>query len=164
MPSRGGTPIANSPPVNNSNHTRCHESRPFPAARSFYRGNKSIQIGNPFKFFGRSMRNSLSMAITLGAAFLCFALVLAHDLQDHSRLGPRNLAVYTLPSQANCEVTCEKTAKAISSKSQVFYPGELACSAFTGHHLLILWFQVPRSLDLTSLTGPIRAHKSPYAL
>jgi hypothetical protein len=66
------------------------------------------------------------MAITLGAAFFCSALVLAHALQDCSRFGLGNFAVYTpSPSPANCEVTCEKIAKVISSKSQVFYPGEL---------------------------------------
>src|SRR6266576_5974765 len=68
------------------------------------------------------------MAITLGTAYLCSVLVLrlAHALQDHSRFGLGNFAVYTpSPSPANCEVTCEKIAKAISSKSQVFYPGEL---------------------------------------
>ena len=101
------------------------------------------------------------MAITLGAAFLCSALVLAHTLQDHSRLGLGNFA--PLPSQADCEVTCEKIAEAISSRSQVFYPGELACSASAVNHLLILWLKALRSLDLTSLTGPIQAHKSPYA-
>ncbi|KAN0114373.1 hypothetical protein V8E52_006869 [Russula decolorans] len=64
------------------------------------------------------------MAITLGAAFLCSVLVLAHALQDRSTFGLGNLAVYTpSPSPANCEVTCEKIAKVISSKSQVFYPG-----------------------------------------
>jgi hypothetical protein len=66
------------------------------------------------------------MAIMLGAALVCSALVLAHALQDHSRSCLGDFAVYTpSPSPANCEVTCEKIAKAISSKSQVFYPGEL---------------------------------------
>jgi hypothetical protein len=66
------------------------------------------------------------MAITLGAAFLCSALILAHALKDHSVFALGDLAVYTpSPSPANCEATCENIAKAISSKSQVFYPGEL---------------------------------------
>jgi hypothetical protein len=69
----------------------------------------------------------IAMTITLGA-FLCSALVLAHALQDHFGfgLGDLDFAVYTpSPSPANFEVTCENIAKAISSKSQVFYPGEL---------------------------------------
>jgi hypothetical protein len=68
------------------------------------------------------------MAITLGAAFrvLCSALVLAYALQDHSVFAMADFAAYTPSlSQANCEVTCKNIAKAISSKSQVFYPGEL---------------------------------------
>ena len=68
----------------------------------------------------------IAMAITLGAVFLYFALVLAHALQDRSRFGLGNFAAYTpLPSLANRDITCEKIAMAISSKSQVFYPGEL---------------------------------------
>ena len=66
------------------------------------------------------------MAITIGATLLCSALVLAHTLQDHSRFGLGDLGVYSpSPSPADCEVTCEKITKAISSKSQVYYPGEL---------------------------------------
>jgi hypothetical protein len=61
------------------------------------------------------------MTITLRAALLCYALVLSHALQDHSGFCLGDFAIYT---PANCEVTCEKIAKAISSKSQVFYPGE----------------------------------------
>lgn len=63
------------------------------------------------------------MAITLGAVFLCSALVLAHALQVHSVFALGDFAVHTqIPSP---EVTCENIAKVISSKSQVFYPGEL---------------------------------------
>ncbi len=96
-----------------------HETRPFP-----------IQICNLFKFFGRVVQ-FIAMVITLGAAFLCSALVLARALQDqvqgHSRFGLGDFALSTpSPTLANGEpeVTCEKIAKAISSKSQVFYPGE----------------------------------------
>ena len=66
------------------------------------------------------------MVITLSAAFLCFSLVLAGAPQDRSRFG---FAVSIPPlTEVNREpeVTCEKIAKAISSKSQVFYPGERA--------------------------------------
>jgi hypothetical protein len=67
----------------------------------------------------------IAMTITLGA-FLCSALALAHALQDHFGSGLGDFAVYTpSPSPANCEATCEKIAKAISSKSQVFYPGKI---------------------------------------
>jgi hypothetical protein len=66
------------------------------------------------------------MTITLGAVFLCSTLVLTHALQDRSGFGLADFTVYTPSSSpANFEVTCERIAKAISSKSQVFYPGEL---------------------------------------
>ena len=123
MPSRGGTPIANSPPVNNLIHTRCHESRQFSATRSFCRGNKEYKC---VIFSSCSVAFIVMAIITLGAAFLCSALVLAHALQDRFRFNLGDFAVYTpSPSPANCEVTCEKIAVAFSSKSQVFYPGEL---------------------------------------
>ena len=65
---------------------------------------------------------------TLPAAFLFSAFVLvAHALRDHPSFGLEDVVqvVYTPPPPpANYEVTCEKIAKAISSKSRVFYPGE----------------------------------------
>jgi hypothetical protein len=64
------------------------------------------------------------MAITLGTAFLCSALFLAHALQDHPVFSPRDFDTAS-PSPANCEATCENIAKVISSKSIVFYPGKL---------------------------------------
>jgi hypothetical protein len=60
----------------------------------------------------------------LGAAFLGCALVLAEALQDHSRFGLGNFAAYAQSSSPDYKVTCKKIAQSISSKSQVFYPGE----------------------------------------
>lgn len=67
------------------------------------------------------------MAIALRAAFLRSALVLALAMQYHFVFGPEDFGVYT-PSRAsptNYEDTCKKIAEAVSSKSQVFYLGEL---------------------------------------
>ena len=60
------------------------------------------------------------MAFTL-AAFLCLTLVLAYMLQD----GLGNFGVNSTPTSPAVTGTCEKIAKAISSKSQVYYPGRL---------------------------------------
>jgi hypothetical protein len=65
------------------------------------------------------------MIITLRAALLGCALVLVGALQDQSRFGSGNFAVYAQPpSLTDYKVTCKKIAESISSKSQVFYPGE----------------------------------------
>ncbi len=70
----------------------------------------------------------------LGAAFLWCTFSLADALQDQSGFGLRNIDAYAQPSP-NYKVTCEKIARSISSKSQVFYPGErrevsLQCTSY----------------------------------
>ncbi len=52
-----------------------------------------------------------------------YAFVLADALQD-SRFNLENFGVCAQSSSSDYKVTCEKIARSISSKPQVFYPGE----------------------------------------
>ena len=59
----------------------------------------------------------------LEAAFLWYSLALIVILQ-----GQGNFDAYAQspsPADGKLKLTCEKIARSISSKSQVFYPGEL---------------------------------------
>jgi hypothetical protein len=64
----------------------------------------------------------------LGATFLWYSLALIVALQEQSRFSHGNFDVYAQspsPADGKSKTTCEKIAQSISSKSQVFYPGEL---------------------------------------
>jgi hypothetical protein len=64
------------------------------------------------------------MAITLGATFLCPALVLAHALQDHFIFGLRNFVVYTPSPSRELRGHVREERKALPSPKAI-YPGEL---------------------------------------
>ena len=64
----------------------------------------------------------------LRLAFLWHSLSLVAALQEQSRFGQGNFGAYTQspsPVDGKLKITCEKIARSISSKSQVFYLGEL---------------------------------------
>ena len=80
---------------------------------------------NKKDFFARGITQFIT-AIMLGVALLCCALVLAEALQDHSRFSLGNFVAYAqTPSPTDYKGTCDAIARSISSRSQVFYPGEL---------------------------------------
>lgn len=122
-------------------HIRCHESRIFAAA--------SVRETKSYKYVLRLqyMQSITIIAIMLGAAFrvLRFALVLALALQYHFVFGSGDFGVYTpsRPSPTNYGITCEKIAKVISSKSQVFYPGGLCVLRICCESPVYLSFRLP---------------------
>ena len=64
-----------------------------------------------------------------GVAFLWYSLALIAALQEQSRFFQGNIGAYAQspsPADGKLKITCEKIARSISSKSQVFYPGELS--------------------------------------
>ncbi len=65
--------------------------------------------------------------------FLWFAFfVFIHTLQDHSEFSSRNFGAYAQSSSpVDSKAICAKIAHSISSKSQVFYPGELRVVGFS---------------------------------
>jgi hypothetical protein len=64
------------------------------------------------------------MAITLGATFLCPALVLAHALKDHFIFGLGDFAVYTPSPSRELRGHVREERKALPSP-KAMYPGEL---------------------------------------
>ena len=63
-----------------------------------------------------------------GVAFLWYFLALIAALQEQSRFGLGNFDAYaqsSSPAGGKLKITCEKIARSISIKSQVFYSGEL---------------------------------------
>jgi hypothetical protein len=89
---------------------------------------KKIDINmNPF--LRPQYAQFLTTTIMLGVVFLWYySIVLAEALQDQSRVCRRNFGLYAQsPLSEGCKITltCEDISRSISSKSQVFYPGEI---------------------------------------
>jgi len=64
----------------------------------------------------------------LGSTFLWHSLALIVALQEQSRFGLGSFDAYAQspsPTDGKLKTTCEKIARSISSKSEVFYPGKL---------------------------------------
>ena len=69
----------------------------------------------------------------LGVVFLLYSLVLSEALQDQSSFCRRSFGLYAQsPLSEGCKITftCEEIARAVSPKSQVFYPGEIRLVGF----------------------------------
>ena len=61
----------------------------------------------------------------LGAVSLWYFLIVAEALQGQTRFSSGKVGAYAQDSsRSQITVTCEKIAQSVSSKSQVFYPGE----------------------------------------
>ena len=102
----------------------------------------------------------ITIATMLAAAFLCCAFALAGILHSLTRFGlwDLRLAAHTTPPSANSEnenskyrITCGKIADAVSSASQVYYPGESysSCARLYPHRLrvFILFFLGSQKFD-----------------
>ncbi len=69
----------------------------------------------------------LTTPVMLGAFLLWYSLIIAEALQGQTRFISGNVgacAKASSPADRKITVTCEKIAQSVSSKSQVFYPGE----------------------------------------
>ena len=67
----------------------------------------------------------LTTPVMLGAFLLWYSLIIAEALQGQTRFSSGKVGAYAQDSsRSQITVTCEKIAQSVSSKSQVFYPGE----------------------------------------